>query len=222
VWQRSYDELGDLGFIPISVAMDSRGAEAAGQYIEQAKVTYPVLIDRDHLVAELYGMVNVPSAVWINEEGRIVRPTETAGTGDAFRGMADGGLQPDAIEKLRRWRRTYTAALKDWAQKGDESEFALSPDQVRAKLKPVTDDSALAGANFRLGKHLWEQGRTDEAMGFLEEAKRLRPDSWNFKRQTWNLQAPGDERSGGPEFWAAVKALGDHWYYEPVDMPGMD
>jgi hypothetical protein len=32
-----------------------------------ATPTYPCLIDEKHVVAELYNMVNVPQAVWINE-----------------------------------------------------------------------------------------------------------------------------------------------------------
>lgn len=214
-----YEDLKDEGFVVIAVAMDSRGAEAAGPYIEQAKATYPCLIDTEHRVSELYNMVNVPTAVWIAEDGRIVRPTETAGTGDEWRGMMKGEMGPDEVNTLRRRREQYTSAIRDWVAKGDDSEFALSPDAVRARVKLPSDDDSLAVANFRIGRFLWEQGDADEAFAFLEEAKRLRPDSWNFRRQTWNLEAPGDERSGGSEFWAAVEALGDHWYYEPVRLP---
>ena len=32
-------------------------------------------------------MVNVPTAVWIDERGKIVRPSEPAGVTDAFRKM---------------------------------------------------------------------------------------------------------------------------------------
>ncbi len=200
--------------------MDSRGVESAGPFIEQSGATYPCLIDTEHLVAALYDMVNVPSAVWIAEDARIVRPTETAGTGDEWRGMfRDGryvGIGPDEANALREHREAYTNALRDWVANADDSIYALSPDEVRGRMKLPSDDDALAAANFRIGRFLWEHGDTDEALGFLEEAKRLRPESWNFRRQTWNLQAPGDERSGGPEFWAAVEALGDDWYYEPV------
>ena len=51
--------------------MDSE-ADAARPWIEAAAPSYPALIDRNHRVAELYNMVNVPQAVWIDETGTIV------------------------------------------------------------------------------------------------------------------------------------------------------
>src|SRR5688572_15906176 len=87
VWQGLYEELKDEGFTPIAVALDTRGPEAARPWIEAAKPGYPCLVDEEHLVGALYGTVNVPTAVWIDEEGRIVRPPETAGTNDSFRAM---------------------------------------------------------------------------------------------------------------------------------------
>ena len=71
----------------VAVAEDSRGAEHVRPWIEQAKAAYWCLIDPEHRVASLYGMANVPRAVWIDERGRIVRPPETAGSTDHFRTM---------------------------------------------------------------------------------------------------------------------------------------
>ena len=70
----------------IAVAMDSREGDPL-PWIEAAKPTYPTLIDREHRLAELYGIVNVPQAVWIDEAGRIVRPAEPAGAYEGFRQM---------------------------------------------------------------------------------------------------------------------------------------
>ena len=86
MWQKLYDELRDQNFIIITVAMDSR-ADAARPWIEAVGPSYPALIDQDHRVAELYNMVNVPQAVWIDETGRIVRPAEHAGAYEAFRSL---------------------------------------------------------------------------------------------------------------------------------------
>jgi hypothetical protein len=220
VWQGLFEELGSKGFTPIAVAFDSRGAEAARPWIEAAKPTYPSLIDEHHVVAELYGMVNVPIAVWINEDGRIVRPPEPAGTSDAFREMnrTDFSLAPEARNRLAGARRAYLDALRDWVANGEKSRFALPEVEVLRRLEPYTDTLALAHTYFRLGEHLCRAGRMEAGQRYLDEAKRLRPESWAFKRQAWNLEH--EQKAGGPEFWAAVDALGAGKYYAEVpDIP---
>ena len=66
----------------VAVAEESRGAEHARPWIEQAKSSYWQLIDVEHRLSDLYNLVNVPQAVWIDEKGTIVRPPETAGSTD--------------------------------------------------------------------------------------------------------------------------------------------
>lgn len=217
-----YEELKDRGFVVVTAAQDARGAEAAGRWIERANPSYPCLIDTEHRVSELFNMVNVPSAVWIDEDGLVVRPTETAGTGDEFREMGTTGrLSPEAAAALGRRRAMYLDAIRDWVANGTDSRFVPSGEEARrrARAKAPTDEHVRAAALFKLGAHLYRAELHEEGRRVCEEAIALRPESWNFRRQNWNLQAEGDQRSGGPEFWAAVAALGDHWYYEPVDMP---
>ena len=86
MWQALYEELAAQNFVVIAVAMDSREGDAL-PWIEAAQPTYPTLIDREHLMAELFGVVNVPQAIWIDEAGRIVRPAEAAGAYEGFRKM---------------------------------------------------------------------------------------------------------------------------------------
>ena len=202
----------------IAVAFDTRGAEDAREWIEAAKPTYPCLIDVHHLVAELYGMVNVPNAVWIDEQGRIVRPAEAAGSSDAFRSMDRTSFRmPDeAAQQTRATRQAYLDALRDWVAKGERSAFALSAAEARKRAPALSDDDALAAVQFRLGLYLWEHGRSDEAQRHFAEARRLSPDDWRYKRQAWHLEEKG--KAGGPEFWAAVDALGDRPYYPPVQL----
>jgi len=66
VWQKLYAELKDRDFMVVAVAEDGRGAEGARPWIEQARPEYWALIDPTHRVASLYGMANVPRAVWID------------------------------------------------------------------------------------------------------------------------------------------------------------
>ncbi len=220
MWQALYEDVKDTGFVVLAVALDSGGGRTTEPWIRAASPTYPCLIDERHVVAELYGMVNVPNAVWIDETGRIVRPSETAGSSDAFRTQLDRATKQMSAEGLAERERTRTAyfdAVRDWARKGAASAFAISEDEARRRLSTLTEDHVLAAANFRLGQHLHAEGHRDAALPYLAQARRLHPESWSYRRQTWELEEPG--KAGSPTFWAAVDALGDTPYYPPpLDM----
>ena len=179
---------------------------------------YPCLIDQKHITGELYEFINVPMVVWIDEKGRVVRPAEPAGVVDTVRQLDPQTFQlpKDAIEEGKRIRRSYVDAIRDWVAKGDRSEFALPPDEARLRATGPDDTDALATANFRLGEYLFERGHRDEALKYFAEARRLRPESWSFKRQTWELEQAG--KASGAEFFAEVMALGDKHYYAPLEM----
>ena len=220
MWQALYEDVKDTGFVVLAIALDSGGARTTTQWIRAANPTYPCLIDERHVVAELYGMVNVPNAVWIDEAGQIVRPSETAGSSDSFRTQLDRTtkqMTPEGLSERERTRTAYFEAVRDWARRGAASPFALSADEVRRRLSAPTEAHALAAANFRLGQHLHAAGHRDAALPYLAEARRLHPQSWSYRRQTWELEEPG--KAGSPTFWAAVDALGDAPYYPPpLDM----
>ena len=220
MWQKLCDNLQYHNFVVIAVAMDSR-PDAARPWVEAADPSYPVLIDRDHQLADLYNMVNVPQAVWIDEAGRIVRPTETAGAFEGFRAMdrTTGKMPDDAMTTTVRAKTTYAAAVRDWVERGTASEHAFADHRALAHLRPPTAEIARAHVLFRLGQHLLRLGQDDEAAGHLAEASRLHPDSWNIWRQIAEPNEIG--LAAGPDFWARVDALGERRYYAPVDMAGM-
>lgn len=205
----------------ITVAMDTAGADAARPWIEAAKPAHPSLIDQCHTVATLYNMVNVPSAVWIDEEGRIVRPTEPAGTSEAWRIMdrTSFTMPPETLSAIGARRRAYTTAIHDWVANGNSSVHALAPADVARRAPGVSAEEALAYANFRMAVYLHCHGETAAAAPYFAEAKRLRPESWNFRRQAWSLEDP--MKAGGQEFWAAVDELGDDRYYPEIEMAGL-
>ena len=220
VWQKLYDELRDNNFIVIAVAMDARAA-AARSWIENAAPSYPALIDRDHRLSELYNMVNVPQAVWIDEAGRIVRPAENAGAFEAFRSLnfetmtvPEGKQQTAAAAKA-----TYVQAVRDWVLSGKDSGHVFDAEQARAHTALPSAEIAQAHCHFRLGQYLLRHDRVDEGQENLVEASRLHPASWNIWRQAAETNDTG--LAAGPEFWARVNALGDSYYYPPVDMAGM-
>src|ERR1700682_908323 len=127
------DSLKAENFAVVAVAEESRGAAHARPWIEQAKATYWCLIDVDHRVAALYGMVNVPQSVWVDEVGRIVRPPETAGSTDHFRRMDLKTRTMSAADQAARLaaRATYLAAVRDWVRTG---RHALDASAAREKL----------------------------------------------------------------------------------------
>jgi hypothetical protein len=220
VWQALYEELADRGFIVIAVAMDSRPDDPL-PWIEAAKPTYPALIDRDHRLAELYGIVNVPQAVWIDEAGLIVRPTESAGAYEGFRKMnrTTREMPEEAARLTAQAKTTYLEAIRDWVRHGTRSAHAFPADQARAHLPVLTDDIVTAQALFRLGQALIRRGQADEGNRRIREASRLHPDSWCIWRQGAGVTDQG--LAAQPDFWQRVDARGERRYYARVDMAGM-
>lgn len=192
-------------------------------WAQAAPPTFPCLVDADHLVARLYGMPNVPMAVWIDEEGRIVRSAEPAGVGDAFRSMdvETFTMPPDAEATAKSRRRAYLDAVRDWAAKGAGSVHAQKPPPGG---RPMTADQAEAGAHFLLALALHRRGEVEAAQASFAEAGRLNPRSWAIRRQGMQLNDPVTYGglAAGPDFFEAVGALGDKRYYEPILMEGFD
>ena len=187
------------------MAQDTGGVKDAGKWITDAKATYTVLIDQEHLVSKLYNMVNVPTGVWIDEKGRIVRPNEVAFIDDRFKTFTGLDSAP------------YLNALRDWVEKGDKSAYVMSEALLEAKLAPADANALLASAEFGLGEQLYKAGHLAEAIPHFKEAQRLNPKSWNYKRQAYKLSSESDY---GTTFVKGVeKAGGSKVYYPPPDLP---
>lgn len=166
VWQALHEELGPKGFLPITVALDS-GAEAARPFIERAAPTHPALIDPEHQVADLFNMINVPTMVWIDEEGRIVRPNDQQFGTDMFVQLTGKPSAP------------FLAALRAWVHEG---RGALAPDDIRGQQLLPTAEQQLARAEFRLGWHLHRLGKTAAAERHFVRAAELAPTDWTIRR----------------------------------------
>jgi hypothetical protein len=189
----------------ITVALDSAGATAAGEWIRAAQPTHPALIDAHYDLATRYHLVNVPSAVWIDENGRIVRPAEVAFADNRF----------IAYTKFDMTR--YLDAIRDWVDRGEASAHVRPPAARRARLGLPGAAQAQAAACFRLAEHLHAEGHAEAAVPFFKEAQRLEPESWCYKRQAWALTDA--ERFYSTTFQDEVKALGGRPYYSRPDFP---
>jgi len=228
VWQRLRAELRPQGLEIVTVALDTGGPDAARRFIEAASPEHPACIDPAHIVDELFGIVNVPSGVWIDEEGMIVRPPETAYP--ARPAFLDKPVpeNPDPYRaavlaearKIRVEPEKYVAALRDWVTRGSASRFALEPDEVVRRLPARSWEVALAAAHFELGQFLYRAGSSEAAVPHFREAHRLQPDNWTYRRQAWSFA----NRSQGPsadyesDWLSDVRKIGAENYYRPLEM----
>jgi tetratricopeptide (TPR) repeat protein len=187
------------------VAQDTGGVKDAGRWITAAKPDYTVLIDERQVVTQRYGMVNVPTGVWIDERGRIVRPNEVAFIDDRFKSFTKMESAP------------YIDAIRDWVQNGSKSVFVLSESELKSRLQPQSEDRARADVEFGLGEYLYQTGKGAEAIPHFKEAQRLDPDNWNYKRQAWALSDA--DRDYGTNFRKEVDQLNGRPYYEPHKLP---
>lgn len=216
MWQSLHESAKDRGFTVLAIALDE--PDAARPWIEAAAPGFPCLIDREHRVAQLYNLVNVPQAVWIDEAGRMVRPPESAGSTDGFnqRNRQTNALPDEVLARRARLKKAYFDAARDWALHGAASRHVMSPQEVLQRLQVPDDGVAEAHARFRLGQMLLREGDAVQARAQFDMASRLHPDSWAIWRQHAERDARG--LAAGPEFWARVDALGDKPYYPPADI----
>jgi hypothetical protein len=186
VWQVLYEELGPQGFVPFTVALDKDPADAR-PYIERARPTHPSVIDTEHRVAELYHVVNVPTMVWIDEAGRVVRPNDAQFGTDTFTAFHGKHSAP------------YLAALRAWVREG---AGALDPDTARRHQLLPTQETQLARAHRALAWWLHRQGRTQAAERHFARAGELAPGDWTIRRGSMPIRG---ENPMGPAFFELAK-----------------
>lgn len=179
-WERRHAALAGYGFSVLSVAVDRRTADAA-PWIAEAAVTHPALIDTEGAVADLYGVLNVPTIVWIDEEGRIARPNDTQFATDLFRDLS--GLDSGAA----------LAALDRWVLTDDSG---LTPGDVTHHTRRATATQQSARTEAALALWLHRNGRTTEAESHFARAEELAPEDLTIWRGTMPLRGldpMGDE-----------------------------
>ncbi len=204
VWQSIYEDIDDDNFVIISAAQDTGGEAAAGKIFDRANVTYTAIIDEDHTISTLFNLINVPSGVWIDEQGQIVRINEGTYAAKHKLGTFEFGGE------------VYAPAVRDWVAKGADSEFVWSPEEVKQRIIKRTPEGERAEPAFKLAVYFHRQGDEDKADQWWAESQRLNPDSWNFHRQDWSFTPAEATRN----WFRKVQGLGDKPYYRPLELPG--
>lgn len=237
MWQVVREELAPKGFEIVAVALDSGGAAAARPHVERAGSRHPSLVDVGHVLDQLLGIVNVPTGVWIDENGVLVRPPETAAAqsmSEMLPGVPTDPRTPARVRamleeahKIRAHSEAYLPALRDWVERGAESRYALSPDEVVRRSRPRSADVARAAASFELAQDLHRRGHREAAVRWFRQAHRLQPENWTYRRQAWYLADPvligpaegaEDEWPYESDWLTDTRAVGPENYYPPPDL----
>jgi hypothetical protein len=93
------------------------------------------LIDTEHLTTEALGFTNVPAALWVDEDGRIVRGPESASVErSALYDLKIDDGWPDRLktqlavaQAIPSDPETYRNAIIDWALRGSDSPAYRRP-----------------------------------------------------------------------------------------------
>lgn len=183
-----------------TVALDIEPAHAH-PWIDRAAPTHPSLIDTKHVTGELFGFINIPMAVWIDEAGTIVRNAETASVERSpLRDMDIPAGLPERmnqmfteVKQIPDDSEAYRAAIVDWVHRGAESPYVLSPDEVVERSRPRGAAEAEAAACFELGQHLRATVGEEVAVPWWRRAHELDPGNWTYKRQAWTLVTTAED-----------------------------
>jgi hypothetical protein len=157
-----HDELADANFTVIAVALDE-SPDDVRPWAEG--ITLPVLVDRQHLLTELYAISNVPTVVWIDEDDRIVRPNGVAFSTDMFTPEEARAAVPDLSDDEVRARLHFRIATEA-RRRGDDDvarrhfvragELAPTDFTIRRAAMPLMGGDPF-GEEFMELYQEWEQ-----------------------------------------------------------------
>ena len=162
----------------VGVSFDDTAA-IAQEWVDAADPTptFPMLLDRELLLGELYGIYNVPSVVWVDEDDRIARAPVIAPGDDMFKDFTN-------IDSS-----VHHAQLRAWVHDGTPP-----PPSGHEKLMLPTDAEQLARLERRVGAYLVRSGSAAAAEPHFERAVELAPMDWTIRRGTLPLR--GDDPFG--------------------------
>jgi hypothetical protein len=162
-------------------------------------------VDAKHAVSSAFQFTNVPTGVWIDERGRVVRPGEPAWTESRTDTIGGKALVIEGAE--------YVAALRDWVANGERSAYVLSDEDFARRVKPRSQAEMEADASFALAVWFHQSGNEPLAAKYFEHAQALNPDDWNYHRQEWSFKPT----EAGRKWMEKFQKL-DQPYYPKLDL----
>ena len=179
-WKALNDELAEHDFGVVAVAIDEATDDVA-PFAEG--IDFPVLVDTDRRFADTYGLINVPTVIWLDAERRVVREPSPEFSDDTFTEVhgVESGPHLDAVRR--------------WVTTGDAGDDLALNDPYPGSL---SDDQRLARAEFRLALELARAGHDEAAARHVTVADGLAPDDFTIWRA--GMQLVGDDPFGAEFF----------------------
>jgi hypothetical protein len=123
-------------------------------------------------VGNAYQVKYVPLGIFVDEEGRLVRPVGSVNIEDE----------------------SFRAELVEWITSGRIPKAWIDADAATAATAAgeglPTAEEQEANARFQLGLTLLEAGKRDEAIAELKRAYKLDRGNWIIRKQLWALENP--------------------------------
>jgi hypothetical protein len=178
-WKRLADELAADGLQVVTVAVDE-DVEAVRPWVQPDLTT---VVDPEHRVSDVFGIVNVPSTVWLDEGGRVVKPPTIAPGDDQFLEFTEVSAQ------------RHHEALRIWVRGG-----------AAPAVEPPSDDEDLRRARTvrRLAAWLHRHGHVGLAEEHFQAAVNLAPLDFTIRRSAMPLR-------GQDPFGAEFFQLWEEW-----------
>ena len=155
-----------MELIAIALDEDIDAARSCAREETTVPLTYPVLIDRDHAWAEAYGVINVPTTIWVDEDDRVVRPPSIAPADDKF------------IDFTKIQSALHHDALRHWVI---DDVVPMSDAELRAATTAERNTPARPG-RAPAGDVPAARGFTDAGHAHLRPRLELAPDDWTIQR----------------------------------------
>ena len=191
-WKELAGELEPLGLDLVAVALDD-DTDRVRHFTEKAGL--PAVLDPDHRLSDVFGVVNVPSTIWLDEEGRVAKPPTIAPGDDQFKEFTEVGAEQ------------HHEALRAWV-KGGEAPVESSSDDPAVP----DDDVRAARAERRLAAWLHAHDRPEAARRHYDAAVSLAPLDFSIHRSS--MRHRGEDPFGEEffELWEEWSAAGRPGY----------
>lgn len=210
-WQNFYLKQQRQTFELIGVALDGQGAKRVEEFVEQARVTFPVVVDSTDCLWDVLGFDHLPNGYYIDERG-VIRYLKVGGFD--IRESLNAKILEDLISE--KWSKK-PVKIPEKPKANFKKEIA----EIIQQLKSVTRgaekrlrladllvktgqyrkagkeyDTVLAQqprnarALFGRGVVLLREGKPAQALKAWKGAHAAAPTNWVIRKQIWALEFP--------------------------------